>query len=462
MKSIKIIILALIPVLGFSQKNKVQTAWRALNDYEASAKDSKDGTGDIVYLNKANEAIDAALAYDETRSQAKTHAYKARIAYAMYQYALNKELKKLEATVGDKNERMSLAYGNTDVKNFEIANSEINWINENDKKYFQTIIDYMQNNYGSRTGSDDDLKFVLVLDQVKKEAPNIANGKYKAKQYEEAADFFAKSAYNNMSITMKKDTANFYNACVAAAKSKNPAKILEYNKKMVDLKIATSYNFESMYNANLAKGDTAAAMAILTKGRQTLPNDMSLMNIETNYFLSKGKQQEALNNLKASIAKDPNNALFQLVIGNIYDNMANPKDRTTGKDGEKPANFDQLFKDAEASYQKAIDLSGSNKEIAYNSNYNMGAMYNNYGGYLQNKKADAKITDLTKQKKELADNEAKSQEYYKKAIPYLEKALEMKPDDKSTMVALRKLYMLTGNQAKATEMNDKIKGSKQG
>jgi tetratricopeptide (TPR) repeat protein len=460
MKSIKIIILAAIPVLGFSQKNKVQTAWRALNDYESTLKDSKDGTGDIVYLNKANEAIDAALANDETKAQAKTHAYKARIAYTMYQYSLNKELKKLEATVGDKTERMSLAYGNTDLRNFEIANNEVNWIKENDPKYFETIRDYLMNNYGGRTGSDDDLKFVLVVDQVKKESANIANGKYKAKMFDEAADYFYKAAYQNMAVTGKKDTANFYNACVSAAKAKNAAKILEYNKKMVDLKIASSYNFEAMYNANLAKGDTTAAMSILTKGRQALPNDMSLMNIETNYFLSKGKQQEALNNLKASIDKDPKNALFQLVIGNIYDNMANPKDKTTGKDGEKPANFDELFKNAEASYQKAIDLSGANKEIAYNSNYNMGAMYNNYGGYLQNKKADAKITDLTKQKKEIADNEAKSQEYYKKAIPYLEKALEMKPDDKSTMVALRKLYMLTGNQAKATEMNDKIKGGK--
>ena len=80
-------------------------------------------------------------------------------------------------------------------------------------------------------------------------------------------------------------------------------------------------------------------------------------------------------------------------------------------------------------------------------------MYNNYGGYLQSRKA-AKITDQVKLQKE---NDAKSQEYYKKAIPYLEKALNLKADDKSTMVALRKLYMLTGNDAKAKEMNEKIK-----
>lgn len=453
MKSIRIIALALVPMMGLAQKNKVQTAWRALNDYETTVKDSKDGLGDLVYLNKAKEAIDLALVNEETKNQAKTHAYKARISYAYYAYKLNQEEKKLEASVPDKTERRLTALGNVPLEDFESANNEINTIKEIDPKYFETIQDYLMNSYGSKTGSDDDLKFVLIIDQIKRASGDIANGKYKAKKYDEAADYFYKTGYNNMMITKKKDTANFYNACIAAGKAKNVSKILEYNKKMIDLKMATAYNFEAMYNADLSKGDTAAGLAILSKGRAALPNDMSLMNLETNYFLSKGKQQEALNNLKASIEKDPKNPLLYLVTGNIYDNLANPKDKATGKDADKPANFEELFKEAESNYLKAIELSTANKELQYNSLYNIGAMYNNYGGYVQNRKAE-KITDLAKFQKE---NEAKSQEYYKKAIPYLEKALEIKPEDRPTMVALRKLYLLTGNEAKGKEMNDKLK-----
>ena len=48
-------------------------------------------------------------------------------------------------------------------------------------------------------------------------------------------------------------------------------------------------------------------------------------------------------------------------------------------------------------------------------------------------------------------------EYYKKAIPYFEQALSMKKDDVSTLTALRKLYYLSGNEAKGNEMNAKIK-----
>jgi Flp pilus assembly protein TadD len=356
--------------------------------------------------------------------------------------------------VPDKKERNDLAYGNTPTTDFEAANEAVDKIKDVDPKYMQVIQDGFTK--GTSQLSEDDIKFTLVATQMKMEAGNIANGKYKAKKFDEAADYFYKLAYLNMALTMKKDTANFYNACVSAAKAKNSQKILDYNKKMVDLKIASPYNFQAMYNANLAKQDTTAALSILAKGRSTFPNDIDLLNTETNLFLAKGKQQEALNNLTASIEKDPSNALFYLVRGNIYDNMANPKD-AAGKDKDKPSNFDELFKNAESNYLKVIELNPSNKEHLYNALYNIGAMYNNYGGYLQTKAGSLPLTEAKTKGKEM---EAKSQENYKKAIPHLEQALTIKAEDRATMSALRKLYMLTGEQAKATDMNNRIKNAK--
>lgn len=436
----------------FSQRAKVQAAWRALNDYESSV---KDGKPDITYLNKATTAIDIALSNEETKKQGKTHAYKARICYALFQYNLNLELKKLEASTPDKNERTMLAYGNTSLTDFETANSELSKINDLDPKYIQTIQDaYAKGDLAAL--EDDDKQFAVMASLMKMEAANIAQGKYKAKKYEEAADYFYKTAFMNTLLSKVKDTANFFNACVAAAKSRNPSKIIDYNKKMIDSKIATSYNFESLYNANLAKGDSAAAMETLKKGRVTLPNDVNILNLETNYFLATGKQQEALTNLKASIDKDPKNAVFYMIVGQIYDGMANPKDKTTGKELEKPANFEESFKNAESYYQKGIEQNSSNKEVQYNLVFNLGALYNNYGFYYQNRQA-SKIIDMVKVQKE---NEAKSQEYFKKAIPFLEQALKLKDDDRPTMTALRKLYLLTKNDAKAAEMSEKLKAGK--
>ena len=90
MKRISILALAVLPFIGISQKSKVQTAWRSLNDYEATV---KDGKPELLYLTKAKEAIDIALANEETKNHGKTHAYKARISYAQYQYNLIQELR---------------------------------------------------------------------------------------------------------------------------------------------------------------------------------------------------------------------------------------------------------------------------------------------------------------------------------------------------------------------------------
>lgn len=450
MKYTKVIFAAslLIASSSFAQKSKVQTAWRGLSDYEETV---TEGKPNVTYLIKAKEAIDLALANEDTKKQAKTHAYKLRISYAQFQYDLDQERKKLEPTISDKNERLMTAYGNIPLADFQTASDELNVIKDLDPKYLETIQNGLEK--GVSALDEDELKFALAAQGLKMEAGNIASGKYKAKKYDEAADYFYKTAVINTVLYKTKDTANFYNACIAAAKTKNNDKILEYNKKMIDVKVASPFNYESMYSAQLAKGDTALGLETLKKGRTAFPDDIGLLTQETNLFLSRGRQEEALANLKVSIEKDSKNALFYFITGQIYENMANPKDKITGKDLEKPKNFDELFKSAEENYLKAIELNPTNKEYLYNSLYNLGAMYNNYGGYLSTRKIE-KITDMAKYQKE---NEANAQIYYKKAIPYLERALALKSDDRATMSALRKLYLLTGDNPKAVEMSNKLK-----
>lgn len=433
---------------GFSQKSKVQAAWRNLSDYEETI---KEGKPNIDYLNKANEAIDLALANEDTKKQTRTHAYKLRISYSIFQYKLTDEIKKLEATIDDKNERYMIAYGKVDLTDFENASKELNTIKEMDPKYLKSIQDGLEKGLSSL--EEEDLKFALAVQQMRMESGNIASGKYKAEKYEEAALYFYKTAVINSVLYETKDTVNFYNACVSSAKTKNTEKIIEYNSKMIEAKIATPYNYESIYIAQLNNVDSVSAIETLRKGRVAFPDDAGLLAQETNIFLAKGKQEEALANLKLSIQKDPTNGLYYFICGQIYENMADPKDKLSGKELEKPKNFDELFKNAEMNYMKAIELSASNLEMLYNSSYNLGAMYNNYGGYL----ANLKIEGSANQSKRQVENEAKAQEYYKKAIPYLEKALSIKSDDRSTMSALRKLYLLTGDDVKAKEMSAKLK-----
>jgi tetratricopeptide (TPR) repeat protein len=434
---------------GFAQKSKVQAAWRHLSDYEETL---RDGKPEASYLQKAKEAIDLALANEATAKQVRTHAYKLRISYNSYQLKLNEEIKRLEPTIQDKSERTFTAYGNVPLDEYQAASDQLKVIQQTDPKYFETIQQAVVK--GNATLDEDDLKLATAVQQMKLEGGNIATGKYKAKKYEEAAEYFYRTAVLNTMLMKVVDTANFTNAVIAATKTKNPAKIIEFNNRMLENGVGTPANYEALYNAMTETGDTTGARTALQKGRTLFPDNINLLTIETNNHLAKGRSQQALENLKKALEKDPNNGFLTLFVGNLYDNLANPKDRN-GKEMEKPTNFEELFRNAESYYKKAVELNTNNKEYMYNSLFDIGAMYNNYGGYLSTRKAE-KITDLVEFQKK---NDAAANEYFKKAIPYLEQSLQLKPGDIQSMKALRLLYLKTGDQAKANEMNEKIKAS---
>lgn len=447
MRILKILIVAIIiPFTSFAQKNKVQAAWRALSDYESTLADNPD----ISYLTKAKENIDLATANEETKNQFKTHAYRCRIYVYLFSENFKAEDKKLTTSIADKNERMQTAYGNVTISEFDEATKCLAKLKEIDAKKFDKIAK-------GETDTDEDNKLFTAISQILAYQANLATGKYKVKKFDEAADFFASLAETNLLMTGKKDTSNYYNACVCAQKAKNQTKMFDYNRKMIDMGIATSYNYQTIYELKSSQNDTAAAMEFLKKGRTQFPNDIYLMNKETEVFLQQGQQEKALANLQTAIAKEPNNAILQYVIGNVYDNLANPKGRS-GKDTTKPADYETLVFKAAEHYQKSVDLKPSSQESFFNCLYNLGALYNNYGNTLYTKSMEkATITDLAKNQKQY---EAKSMENYKKAIPYLEQALEVKANDQTTMSALRTLYYKTGNEVKGKEMNDKIKGLK--
>ena len=446
MRILKILIVAIIPFTTFAQKSKVQGAWRALSDYESTLTDNPDAS----YLSKAKENIDLATSNEETKNQYKTYAYRCRIYVYLFSESFKAEEKKLAASVADKNERIQTAYGNVNTLEFDEATKCLAKLKEIDNKKFDKIVK-------GETDSDEDGKLFTAISQITVYQANLATGKYKLKKFDEAANLFQSLAITNMLMTGKKDTSNFYNACVCAQKAKNQTKMFEYNNQMIELGIASPYNYQTIYELKVSQNDTMSAMDFLNKGRTQFPNDVYLMNKETEIFLQKGQQEKALANLQTVIAKEPNNAFLQCAIGTVYDNLANPKGKS-GKDTTKPAEYETYITKALEHYQKAVDLKSSNQDSYYNALYNLGALYHNYGiNYYNNAMSKATLTELAKKQKDI---DAKSMEYYKKAIPYLEQALDVKPNDPTAMQALRTLYYKTGNETKGKEMNDKIKGIK--
>ncbi|MGZ3882661.1 MAG: hypothetical protein ACXVPD_00430, partial [Bacteroidia bacterium] len=390
---------------ALGQKQKINAAWRALTDYQSTLKEKPDPS----YLNKAKDAIDAAAANEESKTNPKMHVYRAQIYYELFKFNLKTMEDALAATVADKNQRRESAYANVSTVELNEAIKSMEFLQKNVKD--------------QNTLQEVNLLGLSMLSDLN----NLAVGRYKGKKYDEASGFFeSEYSMNAMINGGKKDTATLFNAGLCAQKAKNFEKMARINQMMVNDKLANAGTYQSLYTAKISMQDTAGAIASLQEGRALYPNDMVLLTTETDYFLQTGKQEQSLANLTKTLEKDPNNALLHFITGNIYDGMANPK-TPAGKDKDKPANFSELFAKAEEHYKKAIDLKPSNQDYYFNALFNLAALYNNYGVYLYNKAmSDATIAKLVQKQKEITE---KSNELYRKAIPYFEQALGVNPDN---------------------------------
>jgi len=101
--------------------------------------------------------------------------------------------------------------------------------------------------------------------------------------------------------------------------------------------------------------------------------------------------------------------------------------------------------EAEKYYQKAADLNPDFFE-AY---YNMGAVYVNKAAEIQAEANDLPLDQMD----EYAKLTEKANENLAKAVPHLEKALEIKPDDAPTIAALKETYARLKMDDKLEKLN---------
>ena len=150
----------------------------------------------------------------------------------------------------------------------------------------------------------------------------------------------------------------------------------------------------------------------LEEGMAKFPNEeYYLMNLINNYIYS-GRNEKAIEYLNTAIAKDANNSQLYHVMGMVYE--------TGLKD----------YANAEKYFSKALEL----KPDAVESLSSLGRVYYNQG---VNKQGEANmINDSKKYQEELTV----AKDLFKKALPYFEKAHQLKPEESEYMIALRGIY----------------------
>ena len=359
-------------------------------------------SGALNYINsgnlpKAKEAIDAAIVHEKTVNWPKTYYAKGRLAQALYESGDDK----LIALYPDP---LSLAY-----ECYKKA------IELDDKNAMEKLI-------------------MIQMPALSNDFQNLAALEFEAKNYEKSLVAFEQLIViqeGDLYIGML-DTALVYNAGVVAFNGKLYDKSIEYFDRSIELGYGGTQAHLFKYQAYIDTEDLENAETTLIAAFNKYPENKDLMMNLVDFYYMNEMDDEAFAYVAQAKEKDPTNHSLYWVEGNIY--MKQEK-----------------YEEAATAFRKSIEL---NPEI-FDTQYNMGVCYYNQGSDMS-----AVANDIMDNRKY---NEAVEEikDIFQKAVPYMEKALELRPDDVETMTSLRELYyrLKTRNEsyeAKFEEMKAKI------
>ncbi len=206
-------------------------------------------------------------------------------------------------------------------------------------------------------------------------------------------------------------TESYQNAALSAINLKDYDKAIFAYTVLIELGVETEDIYANLSIIYLSNQNFDDAKSIIEKGRSLYPDNQSLVESELNYYIGTNQSDIAVNKLNDAIAKSPNDT-------DLYFNLALAYDKLDRKDEMITA------------YEKIIELDPD----YYGAYLNLGAYYND------------KANEVIKEMNEMTDYKAanamipKRDEWYNKAIPYLEKALALQPDSDAVKAALKRIF----------------------
>jgi tetratricopeptide (TPR) repeat protein len=366
----------LISVAAFGQKSKRTSANNYLQYKE---------------LDNAKEAIDPTITHEKTMNEAKTWFFRGQIYQAIYE---------------TKDENYKALHDNP----LQVALESFLKCLELDEKNYHTD---------------------MVLQYVDIEGKQFVNEgilAYNAKDYVNALKAFENTLMVCEIEKIKRiDTLAIYYAGACAEQTGDLAKSEKYFRTAIGLDYKAESAYIRMERMYAAAKNNEKAFEILKEGREKFPNNQTMITDEVNVYLGQDKHAEAMTALQAAINGEPENASLHFAYGFVNERLAAKEVDNDGVGGEKYLGFVAA---AEKSYSEAVVLDSTN----FDAVYNLGALYFNRA--VKMNEAANLIDDM--KKFETARDEA--DKVFDQALPILESAYSITPDDKGVLVSLKQLY----------------------
>jgi tetratricopeptide (TPR) repeat protein len=366
-------------------------------------------------LDKAKTAIDGAVAHEKTMADPKAWFYRGNIYLDIYR---SEEYKNLDP------DALNVAYTSYQ-KALEL---------DEKKKYTDDIIKFMPV-LGEAYYNEGANKYNVGMTNMETDTV-LAKESFKksVEAFENAYKIYSESGIN--------DTATIYYISVAAELGKDYPKAKSNLEKLVAMNYQEPSIYTSLANIYFNQDkDVEKALATYKKGREAFPSDLNMLLNETNIFLAEGMTEQALENLKMAAQIDESNPTIFFAIGAKYNEVVDDTTRT------QEMRDDSFLKAIEA-YDKAIAL----KPDYFDPNYNMGALYVNKASSI----IEVANTLPFEEQEKYDKMKTEADDYLNKSLPYLESAHALDPEDMSTMVSLKEIYIRLKMNDKLQEINTKL------
>ena len=345
-----------------------------------------------IELTKAKTSIDMAAENEETKNDAKTWHYYGIVYYKIAAYP---EFNDIDTTALEKSLNAFVQIAMLDMEYFKANYMDI----------YQHI-NSITSNYFNRG------------------AVAYENGDYK-----KAMECYM-TAYASMAIIGQKDNeALLIAAQIAIYNAKEYETAIEIcNQLLADqYESPKVYQYLAVANGQLDKNDEM--LKYINEGRAKFPEDESLINEQINAYLKLKREAEIIDQIKEMADKNNDNSVYCLIIGTIYSNQESDL-----------YNVDSAL----VYYDRAIAINPTDE----NAYINVGSMYIDKSAALINKANELPLDKF----KEYDALIAEAKVFDEKALPYVEKAYELVPDDNAIRQALRTLYVRLKMMDKAKEL----------
>lgn len=247
-----------------------------------------------------------------------------------------------------------------------------------------------------------------------------------------------KEAFNNFKNVIEigqmpqvnyKDTAIYYYTALSAQLAGDFESAIKYYKEAIDLNYSSEgaayYNIYDAYKS-LEKADDG--FTYLENGFVKFPKNTNILFSLIQHYINKGEDpSKVLVYIDKALVAESSNASLYFAKGTVHDRLND-------------------FEEAGKAYMKAIEIDPK----FFDAYYNLGALFFNNGVKLVEAANKVPAREIDKYDELMLKAGAE----FKKALPYMEKADELIPNNKDVLEALKNIYFRFRTENE--EMNKKF------